>query len=78
MNQDINWETVSILYYPLELINLTKKTVLDQTEEQHPFKLVQEQEISFYGFHKNTLTNDQWYEKFNTKVDVGNVVGVTM
>ena len=30
-----------------------------------------------YGFHQNVLTNDQWYEKFNTKVDVGYAIGVT-
>ena len=36
-----------------------------------------EQELSLYGFQKNNLTNDQWYEKFNTKVDVGNTIGCT-
>ena len=30
-----------------------------------------------YGFHQNVLTNNQWYEKFNTKVDVGDAIGVT-
>ena len=23
------------------------------------------------------MTNDQWYERFNTKVDVGTIIGVT-
>ena len=36
-----------------------------------------EQELSLYGLQKNNLTNDQWYEKFNTKVDVGNTIGFT-
>ena len=48
-----------------------------QTEDQYPFAIVYEQDLSLYGFHQNVLTNDQWHEKFNTKVDVGDAIGVT-
>ena len=36
-----------------------------------------EQECALYTFAQNTLSNGQWYERFNTKVDVGNAIGVT-
>ena len=56
---------------------MIEKTVLDQTEYQYPFAIVYKQDLSLYGFHQNVLTNDKWYEKFNTKVDVGYAIGVT-
>ena len=31
-----------------------------------------------YTFHQNDLTNNQWYEKFNTWSDVANTIGVTI
>jgi hypothetical protein len=36
-----------------------------------------DQELSFYSFRQETLSNPQWYERFNTKVDVGDAIGVT-
>ena len=77
MKQDNRWQSTSYSYDPLSLIDIIEKTVLAQTEDQYPFEIVYEQELSLYGFHKNVLTNDQWYEKFNTKFDVGDAIGVT-
>ena len=51
--------------------------MLAQTEYQYPFAIVYKQELSLYGFHNNTITNYQWYEQFNTKVDVGTSIVVT-
>ena len=50
---------------------------LVQTEDQHPFATVYDQELGFYSFWQETMSNPQWYEKFNTKVDVGSAIGVT-
>ena len=47
------------------------------TEEHNPFVIIYEQTLSLYGFQHNSLTKNQWYENFNTKVDVGNTIGVT-
>ena len=30
-----------------------------------------------YGFNQQNLTNKQYYEKFNTNVDVGEYTGIT-
>ena len=77
MNQYNGWKITSSSYDPLSLIDMIEKTVLAQTEDQYPFAIVYEQELSLYGFRQNFLTNDQCYEKFNTKVDVLDAIGVT-
>jgi hypothetical protein len=64
-------------YNPLDLYRLIKKTMLAQMEDQYPFATIYEQEFSFYSFCQENLTNLQWNERFNTKVDVGSTVGVT-
>ena len=51
--------------------------VLAQTEDQYPFAMVYEQEISLCSFRQEKLTNAQWYEHFNTRVDVGEAIGIT-
>ena len=46
-------------------------------EDQYPFATIYEQETSFYSFRQEQMSNPQWYEHFNTKVDVGEAIGVT-
>ena len=43
----------------------------------YPFASVYEKERTLYTFQQNDLTNNQWYEKFNTRSDVTNFIGVT-
>jgi hypothetical protein len=78
MKQDTDWTTVSVSYDPLVLYRLIEKTILAQTEDQYPFATVYDQEQSFYSFRQEqNVTNPQWYERFNTRVDVGEAIGVT-
>jgi hypothetical protein len=77
MKQDTCWNTVSISYDPLTLYRLIERTVLAQTEDQYPFATVYDQEISFYLLKQDNLSNPQWYEHFNTEVDVSGAIGVT-
>jgi hypothetical protein len=77
MKQDTDWNTVSISYDPLTLYWLIERTVLAQTEDQYPFATVYDQELSFYSFKQDNMSNPQWYERFNTKVDVSGAIGVT-
>ena len=64
-------------YDPLTLYHLIENTVLGQTEDQYPFVTVYNQELGFYAFRQDTLSNPQWYERFNTKLDVGEAICVT-
>ena len=76
-HQDNDWNTVSASFDPLQLYRLIEKTILAQTEDQYPFATVYDQEVTMYNFRQESMNNAQWYEKFNTKVDVANAVGVT-
>jgi hypothetical protein len=38
---------------------------------------VYDQELGFYLFKQESLSNPQWYEPLNTKVDSGDAIGVT-
>ena len=77
MKQDTDWTTVSTSYDPLSLFRLIEKTILAQTEDQYPFAMVYDQEHAFFSFRQETMTNTVWYEKFNTRVDVGEAIGIT-
>jgi hypothetical protein len=77
MKKDTDWNTMSIWYDPLTLYRLIERTVLAQTEYHYPFATVYDQELSFYSFKQQNLSNPQWYERFNTKVDVIGSIGVT-
>jgi hypothetical protein len=77
MKDDTDWTLASESYDPLTLLRLIEKTILAQTEDQYPYATVYEQECTLYSFTQNSLTNEQWYERFNTKIDVGSAIGVT-
>jgi hypothetical protein len=38
---------------------------------------VYNQDLTFYSFKQDSWSNPQWYERFNTKLDVGEEIGVT-
>jgi hypothetical protein len=77
MKQDMDWTNMITSYDPLTLYILIERTVLAQTEDQYPFTTVYDQELSFCSFRHEDLSNPQWYERFNTKVDVEDAIGVT-
>jgi hypothetical protein len=75
MKQDTEWNNVSTSYDTLTLYCLIERTLLAQTEDQYPFTTVYGQDLSFYLFRQETLSNP--HVRFNTKVDVGDAIGVT-
>jgi len=77
MKHDPDWSAASASCDPLTLCCLIEKTILAQTEDQCPFATVYEQECALYSFNQNNLSNEQWCERFNTKIDVGTAVGAT-
>ena len=77
MKQDLDWTATSTSNDPLTLYQLIEKTILAQMEDQYPFATVYDQEMALYGSCQEKLMNAQWYECFNTKVDVGKAIGVT-
>jgi hypothetical protein len=75
MKQDTDWNMTSTSYNPLELYRLIEIMTLAQTEDQYPLATVYDQELNFYSFRQETMSNPQWYKKL--KVDVGSAIGVT-
>jgi hypothetical protein len=70
MQQDTDWTTVCALSDPLQLYALIKKVVQGQTDDQYVYASVYNQLVGLLGFRQENLTNAQWYEKFNSRVDV--------
>ena len=77
MKQETEWNLVSTSNDILALYWFIEKNVLGKTEGQYPFATVYNQELGFYAFKKDTLSKPQWYERFNTKVDIREAIGVT-
>jgi hypothetical protein len=77
MKHNTGLTSASKSYDPLTFLRLIENTVLAQTKDQYPYTTVYEQECTLYSFSQNTLTNEQWYERFNTRIDVGSAIGVT-
>jgi hypothetical protein len=76
MKQDTYWAVVSTSYDPIMLYRLIEQTILAHTEDQYLFATVYDPELSVYSFKQETLSNPQWYEIFNTKVDVSEAISV--
>ena len=76
LKQDATWSSVSTSYDPLELYKLIEKVILKQTEDQYVHAAVAEQLIVVYTTKQRNLSNAQWYEHFNTRVDVAKSMGV--
>ena len=77
MKHDSKYNAVIANNNPLDLLSLIERTILAQSDDQYPYMTVYDQERQLFSFHQNNLSNDQYYEKFNTKCDVAKAVGVT-
>ena len=76
MKHNSEWHKTSESYDPLTLMKLIKKTILSWTKDQYMFATIYKQEANLYLFSQQTMSNKQWYKRFNTKVDVGTAIGV--
>ena len=62
---------------PLELYSLIERVVMKQTgDEYQPCNLTDNLLAVLTMKQPNNMSNSQWYEKFNTRVDVAESVGV--
>jgi hypothetical protein len=77
MKQDKNWATVSVSYKPLELYKLIERVILKQTEDQYSVAALWEQLSNVANTKQGNSTSNEWYEWFNTKVEVVESVGVS-
>ena len=77
MHDDGQWDTVNKNQKPLELYSLIERVVMKQTgDEYQPCNLTDNLLAVLTMKQPNNMSNSQWYEKFNTRVDVAESVGV--
>jgi hypothetical protein len=74
MKQEKAWAQVSVSYKPLDLYKLIESVVLKLTEDQYPVAAVWEQYGAMYNAKQDNLTSTEWYERFNTKVELAESV----
>ncbi len=49
--------------------------VLKQTKDQYPVAAVWNQNSAVFSAKQGSLPNKEWYERFNTKVQIAELVG---
>ena len=78
IKQDTSWTTVSTSYDPLALLDFIEKKVMSQSQDTYPCATVYEARRSIMGCHHNTQSNDAYYDRFNTKCDVADAIGLNL
>ena len=77
MKQDKGWPAVSVSYNPLSLYKLMERVIMKQTEDQYPVAALWEQLCNVTQAKQGNMTNIEYYERLNTKIDVAESVGVS-
>jgi hypothetical protein len=71
MHNDSQWEAVNKAQKPLELYALIERVVMKQTGDEYPPSNLMDHLLGVLTMKQQpNMTNAQWYEKFNTRVDV--------
>ncbi len=78
MKQDATWQTVSDSYDPLKLLKLIEKYILKQSDNQYKIGIVIEQLKLLLTYRQDDgVTNTAYYDRFKTRVDVAEHIGVS-
>jgi hypothetical protein len=75
LKHDPDYKTFIDSGKPLQYKTLIEKTIMAQAEDQYNCASVHDQMCCLLGFSQGALSNDQYYERFNTRVDVSKSVG---
>jgi hypothetical protein len=77
MKDDAQWEHVNKNHKPLELYALIERVVLRQTGDEYQGANIVDNLLSVLTIRQaNNISNAQWYERFNTRVEVAESVGI--
>jgi hypothetical protein len=77
MKQDAGWKAVSGSYNPLRLLKLIEKIILKQSDKQYKIGIVIEQlKLLLAYWQDDGVTNVLHYDRFKTRVDVAEHIGV--
>ena len=77
LSHKTNWTDVNESGDPLEILAMIERVVLSQTEDHYPFAVVFEHQRALLQYQQNDRSLHDYYEKFATKVTVGDNIGIT-
>ncbi len=78
MKQDADWQAVNDSYNPLRLLELIKKFILKQSDNQYKIGILVEQlKVLLVHWQDDGVTNALYYDRFKTRVDVAEHIGVS-
>lgn len=77
MKCDSDYTACMVSNDPLRLRALIERTIITQSDNRYVFATLYEQEVGLFGFQQNKMTEDQWHERFKTKVFIGDTLGVS-
>ena len=77
MKADGSYSTVMENRDPLALKLLMERTIYSRQETKYPYETLFEQIHSVYGAQQHQLSDDQFYERMNTRIDVAESLGLS-
>jgi hypothetical protein len=77
MKYDGEYDDITDSHDPLRLYTLIERTVLSQTDDRNRVTLYRDAGMAVHNFEQNLLSKSQYYERFNTKVDVAIALGMS-
>ncbi len=78
MKQDADWQAASDSYNSLKLLKLIEKSILKQSDNQYKISIIIEQLKLLLAYWQDYgVTNAVYYNRFKTRVDVVEHIGVS-
>ena len=71
------WYNTSESYNLLNQLKIVEKTVLAQTKDKYCYATVYDQGCALYGLNQHKFLNEQYNNKFITKVDIEEAIFIT-
>ena len=76
MKQDPNWDALLLAADPLQLLDLIEMNVRLTSTDNYVFAVAYKQHKDFCNFQQSNLNNNQFYDKFKTRVTVAKAIGI--
>jgi hypothetical protein len=78
MKQDIDWQAVSDSYNSLKLLKLIEMFILKQSDNQYKIGIIIKQlKVLLAYWQDDGVTYAEYYNRFKTRVDVAEHIGVS-
>ena len=76
MKQDPGWDALLLAADPLKLLDLIEMNVRLTNTDNYAFAVAYKQHKDFCTFQQNNLNNNQFYDKFKTRITVAKAIGI--